>query len=269
MINATKTIERAKRKLGHPLIKIELTDEQMTSLLKDAQDTFYLYAELCDMPVEKQDRIEDTWIKKYFYALCKETLGRIRGKFDGKLSIPGTDLTLDYESLLAESEREKCLLKYAIFQEKELLSCAQTQNAVFVFYVNIGNLSAQDVEKHLEALTNKFKKPGFTNYFIPISEGQTRVECIYPVSEKFDEQGKHVIQKLNDYLENVLKKEENVVGKEVTLDLGGIGPSKLTVESVDEALGVVSLKYDSGKVIELSISEFEELSGIKIYKDNE
>ena len=277
MINATKAIERARRKLGHPIINVELTDEQMTSLLKDAQEIFYLYANLTDMPISRQDKIEDTWIKQYFFALCKETLGRVRGKFGGNIPIPGTELTLDHELLFLEAEREKCFLKYVIFEDKELLKCAQTQNAVFVFYINVGNLSNQDVQMHLEKLSDKFKKPGFTNYFIPIKDGDSRVECIYPVSKELDEEGKNVIERLNDYLKEMTKETDtlgpndcyHLYGQKVSLDLGGIGPSILIINKIDTSLNIVYLEYDSGKKIELSIEDFEKLSGVKIYKDEE
>jgi len=53
MIDATKTILRARRKLGAPIVDIELTDEQMTSLLKDAHETFRLYANMSDMSEKK------------------------------------------------------------------------------------------------------------------------------------------------------------------------------------------------------------------------
>jgi hypothetical protein len=181
----------------------------MTSLLKDAQDTFYLYAISAGMSMEEQDKIEDVWIKKYFYASCKETLARVRGKFGGKLSIPGSDLKLDYESLLIEAGREKCFLKYAIFKEKEILKCVQIENAVFVFYINVRNVDEKDVEEYIRVLTDKFQQPGFTNYFIPIRDGETRVECIYPVSEELDEQGKHVIKRFNDYLDELTKNKED------------------------------------------------------------
>lgn len=52
-----------------------------------------------------------TWIRRYFTALMKETLGRTRGKFSGKLKIPDDELTLDYESLLSESKTEMDALR--------------------------------------------------------------------------------------------------------------------------------------------------------------
>lgn len=210
MIDATKTIERAKRKLGAPIIDVELTDEQMTSLLKDAQDTFYLYATMVDMPISKQDKIEDIWIKKYFYALCKETLGRIRGKFVDGMPIPGMDnIKLDYEALLQESVREKCFLKYMIFGDKELLKCADVQNAILVFYINTGNLEHSDVSLLIEEFKNHVGKvPGFTLFFIPI-RGESKIECIYPANTELDEDGKNVINRLSEYLDELIKNKDD------------------------------------------------------------
>ena len=209
MIDATKTIERARRKLGAPIISVELTDEQMTSLLKDAQDTFHLYSTVSDMPIDKLNYIEDVWIKKYFYALCKETLGRVRGKYSGNLTIPGTDLKLDFESLLLEAEREKGFLKYAIFGEKELLRQNHVENAVLVFYINTGNLDHQDIESFVGDIKKKIGKiPGFTMFFLPI-KGESKIECIHPVSAELDEEGKGVINRLNEYLNELTKEKDD------------------------------------------------------------
>jgi len=48
-----------------------------------------------------------TWIRRYFTALTKETLGRTRGKFSGKLKIPDDELTMDYDTLLNEGSKEQ------------------------------------------------------------------------------------------------------------------------------------------------------------------
>ena len=208
MIDATKTIIRARRKLGEPIRNVELTDEQMSSLLKDAHETFYLYANMAGIDKYKQDEIEDVWIKKFFYALCKETLGRIRGKFDGAISIPGTELKLDYESLLNEADKEKCFLKYAIFGEKELLKCNHVDNAILVIYINVGNLDNSDVEPYIREIQKKMDAPkGFTTYFLPVRT-ESKIECIYPVGAELDEDGKNVINRLNDYLNELKNKED-------------------------------------------------------------
>ena len=210
MIDATKTIERAKRKLGAPIIDIELTDEQMTSLLKDAQETFYLYTNMVDMPISKQDKIEDVWIKKYFYALCKETLGRVRGKYIDGMPIPGAEnIKLDFETLLQESVREKCFLKYMMFGDKELLKCSDVQNAVLVFYINTGNMDGQDIEVLMKDVRRKVGRiPGFTMFFLPI-QGESKIECIYPVSAELDEEGRGVINRLNEYLNELTKDKDD------------------------------------------------------------
>jgi len=51
------------------------------------------------------------WVRRYFIALCKETLGRVRGYAKGKIPVPDADMELDYESLLAEGKDEMVTLK--------------------------------------------------------------------------------------------------------------------------------------------------------------
>jgi hypothetical protein len=43
-------------------------------------------------------------------ATCKETLGRVRGKFSGNIKTPDSELTMDYTSLLTEGKDEKLKL---------------------------------------------------------------------------------------------------------------------------------------------------------------
>ncbi len=47
------------------------------------------------------------WVRKYFIAYCKETLGRIWGKFSGELQVPDSQVRLDYQSLLTEARDDK------------------------------------------------------------------------------------------------------------------------------------------------------------------
>lgn len=46
------------------------------------------------------------WIRKYFLALCKETLGLVRQKYQ-QIPIPGGDVTLDGAELRQEAQQEK------------------------------------------------------------------------------------------------------------------------------------------------------------------
>jgi hypothetical protein len=49
------------------------------------------------------------WIRKYFLACCKETLGMIRQKFQ-VVPIPGGEVTLDGAELRSEAKEEKTKL---------------------------------------------------------------------------------------------------------------------------------------------------------------
>lgn len=60
------------------------------------------------------DDLNDTskiWIRRYFIALCKETLGRVRGTFNGRVPMADADLEMDYQSLLSEGLDEQQTLK--------------------------------------------------------------------------------------------------------------------------------------------------------------
>ena len=51
------------------------------------------------------------WIRRYFTALCKETLGRVRGTFSGKIPVPDATMEMEYQSLLSEGKDEVLTLK--------------------------------------------------------------------------------------------------------------------------------------------------------------
>lgn len=51
------------------------------------------------------------WVRRYFTALCKETLGRVRGTFGGKIPIPDANMEVEYQSLLSEGKDEMVTLK--------------------------------------------------------------------------------------------------------------------------------------------------------------
>ena len=50
------------------------------------------------------------WVRRWFVAYCKETLGRVRGKFSGSLKTPDGELTMDYAALQTEAKDEKTKL---------------------------------------------------------------------------------------------------------------------------------------------------------------
>jgi len=68
--------------------------------VSDPSDIPYEYCTYC-----KINQPGKQWIKKYFLALCKETLGRILQKYS-TVPIPGGEVTLDGAELRAEAKEE-------------------------------------------------------------------------------------------------------------------------------------------------------------------
>jgi hypothetical protein len=62
-----------------------------------------------------------TWVRRWFTAYVKETLGRVRGKYSGDLKTPDSELKMDYDSLLTESKDEKSKLMEELQQRLERL----------------------------------------------------------------------------------------------------------------------------------------------------
>jgi len=50
------------------------------------------------------------WVRRWFTAYVKETLGRVRGKYSGNLKVPDSEIMMDYTSLLTEGKDEKLKL---------------------------------------------------------------------------------------------------------------------------------------------------------------
>lgn len=63
-----------------------------------------------------------TLVRQLFFALAKKTLGRVRGKYGGKIGVPEAEGTLDYESLLAEGVEEEKALKERLEERLRRLS---------------------------------------------------------------------------------------------------------------------------------------------------
>lgn len=72
--------------------------------ISDPSDIPYQLCKYC-----KINQPGKQWIRKYFLALCKETLGRILQKYT-TIPIPGGEVTLDGSELRAEAKEEKDVL---------------------------------------------------------------------------------------------------------------------------------------------------------------
>lgn len=76
--------------------------EECSDIIKYPSDVPMTKTDYCDLNENAK-----IWVRKFLTAYAKETLGRIRGKFSGVLKFPESDGQLDYESLLAEGQKEK------------------------------------------------------------------------------------------------------------------------------------------------------------------
>jgi len=63
-----------------------------------------------NLPYKNINAIGKHWIRRYSLALCKETLGQIRGKFGGAIPIPGDTVNLNSADLLSQAKEEKTAL---------------------------------------------------------------------------------------------------------------------------------------------------------------
>lgn len=90
----------------------DVSPDDRTSCLKANPDIIKLPT---DVPVEDLSW-EDInipgkrWIRRWFTAYVKETLGRVRGKYSGNLKTPESEITMDYQSLFTEAKDEKTKL---------------------------------------------------------------------------------------------------------------------------------------------------------------
>lgn len=69
-----------------------------------------------DVPLDEISFIDlndpsKVWVRRYFIALCKETLGRVRGTFGGKIPVPDASVEMEYQTLLTEGKDEMVTLK--------------------------------------------------------------------------------------------------------------------------------------------------------------
>lgn len=174
MINYSKSIaDRIRSRLGEPSISVELLDYQMKDLFYIAVKTWNLYSTLSKIEKDKLENIEYEWVEKYFQAICKESLGRIRNKYNEESNIHINDIKLEYQSLLIESKNE----------QTELIGLLMptTNKIILAAYINIGNLDESDINKYMGKIRdtmsiNKF----FELFLVPVRDQETYIECVYP-----------------------------------------------------------------------------------------
>jgi hypothetical protein len=70
---------------------------------------------------DELNRPAQNWVRKYLITYCKESLGRIYGKFSGDLKVPDSDVKLDYSTLLTEAKDERLKLNEELMMRLERL----------------------------------------------------------------------------------------------------------------------------------------------------
>jgi len=63
-----------------------------------------------NIPYDNINSMGKQWIRKYAFAVSKEMLGQVRGKF-GAIPIPGESVTLNADGLLSQAKEEQTALK--------------------------------------------------------------------------------------------------------------------------------------------------------------
>ena len=126
-------------------------DMMSTSATFNSGSNYDVISDYSNIPYQevkycKLNAVGRQWIKKYFLALCKETLGRILQKYS-TTPIPGGEITLDGGELRSEATAEKEVLM------------AQLRE----------NLEATGREKMIEAKANESEKMRDTLRSIPMA----------------------------------------------------------------------------------------------------
>lgn len=110
-------IERVLARLGDPIIFVEINNKELLNkLLKIATDEFnflYLINGLTHDLIDDRDiKFKNYWVERFFSALCKESLARMRGKFT-TFPTPEATFTSQYDAnnLCNEAISEKAELK--------------------------------------------------------------------------------------------------------------------------------------------------------------
>ena len=90
----------------------DVTPDSRADCLKNNPDVIKMPNEV---PLEEMNWVDlnvpaQQWVRRWFTAYVKETLGRVRGKYSGNLKAPDSELTMDYQSLATEAKDEKTKL---------------------------------------------------------------------------------------------------------------------------------------------------------------
>lgn len=96
-------------------------DGDNTTCLSENKDIIKSPADvpLDDLSFEDINDAAKIWVRRYFIALCKETLGRVRGTFNGKIPVPEAEMEVEFQSLLSEGKDEQSELRVELKERLE------------------------------------------------------------------------------------------------------------------------------------------------------
>jgi len=88
------------------------------------------------------------------------------------------------------------------------------EKIILVHYINIGNIDGNDVSKIMEDVVKKLspkEEDNIISYWIPVREGETRVECINPklVSQEDFTEAKQVLDRNQKIVNDIIKRKDN------------------------------------------------------------
>ena len=88
------------------------------------------------------------------------------------------------------------------------------EKIILIHYINVGNIDGNNVSEMMENVVNKFspkEEDNIISYWIPVREGETRVECINPklVSEEDFTEAKRVLDRNQEIVNNIINWKTN------------------------------------------------------------
>ena len=88
------------------------------------------------------------------------------------------------------------------------------EKIILVHYINIANMNYNDVNKFMEEVVVKFspkEEDNIISYWIPVNNGETRVECINPklVSEEDYLEAKIVLDRNQEVVNEIINWKNN------------------------------------------------------------
>ena len=83
------------------------------------------------------------------------------------------------------------------------------EKIILIHYINVGNIDGNNVSEMIENVVKKFspkEEDNIISYWIPVREGETRIECINPklVSEEDFTEAKRVLDRNQEIVNNII-----------------------------------------------------------------